>query len=72
MMASDLAPEPTDDVERLVDIKFIADRLRVTPETVREMVKRNEFPPPMRLGTLQRWRVAVFNAWVAQRDAEKQ
>jgi predicted DNA-binding transcriptional regulator AlpA len=72
MMAPDLAPEPADDVERLLDIKFIADRLRVTPETVREMVKRDEFPPPMRLGTLLRWRVSVFNAWVARRDAEKQ
>jgi predicted DNA-binding transcriptional regulator AlpA len=72
MMAQEVAPEPTDDVERLLDIKVIADRLRVTPETIREIVKRDEFPPPMRLGTLQRWRVSVFNAWVAKRDAEKQ
>jgi predicted DNA-binding transcriptional regulator AlpA len=71
-MTQDVAPEPSDDVERLLDIRVIADRLRVTPETVREMVKRNEFPQPLRLGTLQRWRVSVFNAWVAQRDAEKQ
>jgi predicted DNA-binding transcriptional regulator AlpA len=72
MMARKPKPPQVDDVDRLVDIKFIADRLKVTAETVREMVKRDEFPEPMRLRTLHRWRLSVLNTWIEGHDAQKQ
>jgi prophage regulatory protein len=66
-----LVAEPPDDIERLLDTRAIAARLGVTGETVREMVKRGEFPEPIRLGSLVRWRVATFNAWIAARDGKR-
>jgi predicted DNA-binding transcriptional regulator AlpA len=60
-----------DDIERLLDVKQVADRLGVSDKTVWVMSGDGRFPPPLRLGRLTRWRVADFNHWVEQ-HAERQ
>jgi len=66
---NELAPDPG---ERLVDNKFVADRLDVHPETVMDLVNRNHFPAPIMVGRLKRWRLKDIDCWIASRGAAKE
>jgi predicted DNA-binding transcriptional regulator AlpA len=67
-VARDRRSGPEDDgVDRLLNINEVADRLGVNIKTVRNMIARNEFPPPIMLNTRQpRWSVAEFNAYTKE------
>jgi predicted DNA-binding transcriptional regulator AlpA len=59
-----------DDVERLLDVKQVSERLGVSEKTVWVMSADGRFIPPLALGRLRKWRVAEFNRWV-QRQAKR-
>jgi excisionase family DNA binding protein len=60
--------QPLDEeVERLLDVHQVAERIGVSASTVWRMTKDEELPAPLILGKLTRWRVRDFNAWVAAR-----
>jgi predicted DNA-binding transcriptional regulator AlpA len=61
-----------DDIERLLDIKQVSDRLGVSEKTVWVMSGDGRFLEPLRLGRLIRWRAADFNHWVEQHAAAQQ
>jgi excisionase family DNA binding protein len=56
-----------DDIERLLDVKQVSERLGVSEKTVWVMAADGRFIPPLALGRLRKWRVAEFNRWVEDR-----
>jgi len=61
-----------EEVERLVSWRGVADRLDCSERTVRNLVKRGEFMPPMSIGNMPRWRERDVNAWIAARATRLQ
>ncbi len=55
-------------IERvMLTIHEVAGMLQVTPRHVTRMVKRGEFPVPVRLGRSIRWPITAVNCWVAEK-----
>lgn len=50
-------------------MRDVAARLRVNPETVRRMVARGDFPAPIKVGRVLRWRPEVVDAWIQEQEA---
>jgi predicted DNA-binding transcriptional regulator AlpA len=65
-----VAPPPVeiDDVERLLDVYAVAERLGVSTATVWRMRKDGEIVEPLHLGKLTRWRAGDFTAWLAAKS----
>jgi excisionase family DNA binding protein len=57
--------ELDEEVERLLDVHEVANRLGVSPTTVWRWTKDESMPAPVMIGKFTRWRVRDFNAWVA-------
>jgi excisionase family DNA binding protein len=60
-----------EEVERLLNVHQVADRLGVSSATVWRMLKDDELPQPLVLGKLTRWRVHDFNTWVRKLPAAR-
>jgi len=54
---------------RLVNIRAVSALLSCCPNHIRNMVGRGEFPQPVRLGHLLRWRLEEIEAWVKSRQS---
>ena len=54
---------------KLHDIKFWADQFECSPRKIQLLVAAGEFPQPIRIGRLIRWREEDIAAWV-QSQAE--
>jgi predicted DNA-binding transcriptional regulator AlpA len=48
----------------LVTAKVLAKHMDVKDRTLRDMVRAGEFPPPIRMGGVARWRWGTFLRWV--------
>ena len=57
---------PTSDPkpEALLTVQDVADRLRCSPRTVHRLVDARRVPPPLRIGSLVRWRQGAFEQWL--------
>lgn len=44
----------------------VATQLKVCERTLENLLRRGEFPPPLRLGKKVRWAKAVVDAWFEQ------
>lgn len=42
-------------MSKLLSVREVADMVGVSAATVRSLVKKQEFPPPVTLGASQRW-----------------
>jgi predicted DNA-binding transcriptional regulator AlpA len=53
-------------IDRLIDIKELADRLRIPPKTIRNKLSNGTWPiAPLRIGKALRWRESDVNAMIA-------
>ena len=50
--------------ERLIDVMEIGRRLGCGRTHVHNMVKRGEFPEPLRMGRNRRWRESTVDRWI--------
>ncbi len=49
----------------LVSVEKLAELLEVSARTIRRGVENRKIPPPVRVGSLVTWRLAIINAWIA-------
>ena len=49
----------------LLTYREVASRLNCCRQTVWKLVKRGEFPEPLKIGRARRWREADVDAWIA-------
>ena len=58
--------------EQFLSMREVTRRLGVGASTLRRMIKRGEFPRPVRVG-LRRvaWLASEYESWVAERKAER-
>ncbi|RCN55826.1 helix-turn-helix transcriptional regulator [Acidiferrobacter thiooxydans] len=54
---------------KLHDIKFFAEQFGCSPRKIQLLVAAGEFPAPIRIGRLIRWREEEVAAWVQSRAA---
>jgi excisionase family DNA binding protein len=59
------ADNPRDAAPVLVTVKEVAELLGVSDRHVRRLTDSGAMPPPLRLGTLVRWRRTDIEAWIA-------
>lgn len=52
---------------KLHDIKFFAEQFGCSPRKIQLLVAAGEFPAPIRIGRLIRWRKEEVAAWVQSR-----
>ena len=58
--------------DRLIDIKDLADRLKIPPKTIRNKLSNGTWPlEPMRIGKALRWRESQVDAMIAGSPAQK-
>ena len=50
----------------LMNKRDVARQLSVCERTLENLMKRGEFPPPLRLGKTVRWAKVVVDAWLEQ------
>ncbi|HEV3338727.1 MAG TPA: helix-turn-helix domain-containing protein [Pirellulales bacterium] len=56
---------PADPRPALVDVKAVAALLDCSTRHVRRLSDSGKMPPPIRLGSLLRWRKSDLDAWLA-------
>lgn len=49
----------------LVDMKFISQHARLSKSWLHVLRKRGQFPKPIKIGRLSRWRMSVYLSWLA-------
>ncbi|ADV47071.1 helix-turn-helix transcriptional regulator [Nitratifractor salsuginis] len=52
-------------VDRLLNIKQVSEKTSLGQTKIYEMIKLNEFPPPVKLGRSRRWRESDIDRWIA-------
>lgn len=57
-------------VEQLLTKNDVAKALGVHASQVMRLVKRGEFPQPIRVGTLPRWRPRDVKAWLDEQNVK--
>ena len=50
---------------QLIDIKKLAGMLRLSERTIYRRIAEKAVPPPIYLGRLMRWDLAVVRRWIA-------
>jgi len=63
-MNKELSSKPNDDNARMLTVKEIAERLRISERSVRRQVSRKLIPQPIYIGRLARWRLGTFLEWM--------
>jgi prophage regulatory protein len=63
-------PNAVDEDDRLMDIRTLVTLLNCSETLIYRMIRDGEFPAPIRLGTLTRWRLRDYRRWM-QKAAEK-
>jgi excisionase family DNA binding protein len=58
--------------ERLMTIEQVAGLMKVHQTTVWRMVKQGTFPPPVKLGSIRRWRATEYNRWLDELGRAKE
>lgn len=53
---------------RLATVEEVADLLKLHSKTVYRLIKRDGFPPPLKLGGASRWDLAAVQAWIHTRS----
>ena len=48
----------------LLDVQAVAAKLGCSPRTVYRLTNAGKLPPPVRLGSLVRWRAAEIRRWI--------
>jgi excisionase family DNA binding protein len=61
---STASPDPTT-APALLDVRAVAALLDCSPRHVYRLADAGQMPPPVRLGSLVRWRVADLDRWLA-------
>ncbi|MGE6740267.1 helix-turn-helix transcriptional regulator [Allorhizobium pseudoryzae] len=56
-------------MDKLLTIKDVAAALQLTPRTIELMVKRGDFPAPIKIGKSTRWRPVDLDAFLAGKAA---
>ena len=59
------APASEPSVAQLLDVRAVAALLGCSARHVYRLADRGAMPPPLRLGTLVRWRRQDLDAWLA-------
>ena len=59
-----------DNHEQLIDTAEVARRLSCGRTNLYYMVKAGQFPAPLKVGRLCRWRVATVDAWIMRQSRE--
>lgn len=57
--------------EQLLDTAEVARRLSCGRTHLHYMVKRKEFPEPMHIGRMRRWRVATVDDWIMRQSSRE-
>lgn len=55
-----------DEDDRLLDLKTLVGLLNCSETLIYRMVRDGDFPQPIRLGTLTRWRLRDYRKWLAR------
>ena len=56
-------------MQRLLDIREVAEQLATSPATIKRMADDGTFPLPIRVGKrLMRWPIGVVDAWLVQKQ----
>ena len=53
----------------LLTVGDVADLLKISVRGVWRLVGKGEFPKPMHIGRLARWKTETYEAWLDQRKA---
>jgi excisionase family DNA binding protein len=61
----DLLTKPIRDNAALLDVEQVAELLNCSARHVYRLADAGHMPPPVRLGTLVRWRRQDLDAWLA-------
>lgn len=65
-MSEDIAPPlSADSVDRLLDVNAVADLCSCSVRHIRRLTDAGEFPSPVKLGRLVRWRRQDVRSWIA-------
>lgn len=56
---------------RLLRLAEVLERVGLGRTTVRERIKRGQFPKPVKMGTLDAWVESEINDWIAARIQER-
>lgn len=56
--------------EYLLDIKGVIDKVSLSATTIREMVREGEFPQPLTVRNMPRWRGADVDAWIVEQAGQ--
>ena len=57
--------------EPLLSVSDLAERLSVSPRTIREWRRQGTLPPAIELaGSIVRWRAEAFETWLDEREGE--
>lgn len=56
----------------LLDVREVSKLLGLAPRTIWGWANDDQFPPPLELGRLRRWRREDIESWLARRAAAAQ
>lgn len=59
------SPPARDDAHPMIDVREVADFLRVSEKTVWRLAAEGRLPHPVRVGRQFRWRRAAIERWTA-------
>ncbi len=54
----------------LLDVRELSQRLGVSQRAIWSWVERGEFPAPIELGRLRRWRLQDIERWLAEKASQ--
>lgn len=60
-----MTPQMDSSAPPLIDVNEVAAKLSCSTKHVRRMADAGRCPPPIRLGSLQRWNRKVIDDWIA-------
>jgi prophage regulatory protein len=61
-----LLSNTVDEDDRLLDVKTLVAMLSCSESLIYRMIRDGEFPAPIRLGKLTRWRLRDYRKWMAR------
>ena len=61
----------TDQIDRLLTVKEVLDMVALGKTKLYDMIQLEEFPEPIKLGSLSRWSLLEVQEWIAQQKTVK-
>lgn len=61
----------TDQIDRLLTVKEVLDMVALGKTKLYDMIQLEEFPEPIKLGSLSRWSLLEVQEWIAQQKMNR-